>query len=671
MAPKMRRPAAAARPDRRRRGALRPAAHHEEVGAAGDEALPWDPKVGDLVIADGAHYFGAPCRFTGRILEDSRDAAGRHLAIRLHGTDHEPLLTWASGASVPARVHLCPEGCSREAEGPGLLHCHDIRSIRSLEELAGVPWRDVLLEGKPRAEDELAGLRSRMDGIGGPSPGAVAAAAEIEEKEKKERSEKEKKKSKKKKKKKRKRGRSSKSRSEASKKEKEKNRRGEKPCQFEQLDKQFIHSRVQGSATRGAVPGVRLGSKHPDSQEATPTSSTIGQALTPPQGGQQVGIFRRPGRVGPEGGSGVRRISENQRDRIAVPRRSLCTSHRSDAGSLSAGARPRSTSRRSMERDISQILQTNIIPQDVRADVQRSPNALDNRRSIVEGHGAGGTRHPDPAAEVAGSPVDRASMDVLPENGIIAPRRGQPFAEAGAFDSGSRASCGSEGPSGRGLERVEQGKRRKSRKRRWREGKRQKGKDKTQEGLEEGGHLRSPGSIAEIRTGRECPGKGFLQLEQRVTSGAQVGDTDSTAASLDDRGLNPALDHGIDDEALGAQLKRQTIDLAGGASPANRTTNGGGHPVEAESEDATFPPLPPGNFSVAEPNSVQPEVAFDGYASGFNAPGQSPARLAQSGKGLCGKRLWEMGGDLVDFFRRVSSLCSQSGERRGSEVFRI
>ena len=221
----MRRPAAAARPDRRRRGILRPAAHHEDVGAPGEETLAWDPSVGDLVMAEGAHYFGAPCRFTGRILEDSRDAAGRHLAIRLHGTDHEPLLTWATGTSVPARVHLCPEGCSREAEGPGLLHCNDLRSIKSLEELVGVPWRDVLLEGRPKAEDELAGLRSRMDGIGGPSPGAVAAAAEIEEKEKKEKAEKEKKKSKKKKKKKRRRGRSSKSRSEASKKEKDKRRK--------------------------------------------------------------------------------------------------------------------------------------------------------------------------------------------------------------------------------------------------------------------------------------------------------------------------------------------------------------------------------------------------------------------------------------------------------------
>ena len=223
----MRRPARAGEPDRLRRGLRRPAAHREDVGARGEEALPWDPSVGDLVVAEGAHYYGAPCRFTGRILEDTRDAAGRHLSIRLHGTDHEPLLTWATGATTSARVHLCPEGCSREAEGPGLIHCSDLRSIRSLEELVGVPWRDVLLEGRPKAEDELAGLRSRMEAVGGPSPGAAAAAAEIEEKENKEKEDKEKKKEKKKRKKKRKKSRSPRSKSGESKRGRSKKRKKE------------------------------------------------------------------------------------------------------------------------------------------------------------------------------------------------------------------------------------------------------------------------------------------------------------------------------------------------------------------------------------------------------------------------------------------------------------
>ena len=227
MAPKMRRPARADGPARRRGDIRRPAAHFREEEPRGEEALPWDPSVGDLVIAEGAHYYGVPCRFTGRIMEDMRDASGRHLSIKLHGTDHEPLLTWATGATTPARVHLCPEGCARAAEGPGLLHCSDLRSIRSLEELVGVPWRDVLLEGRAKGDDELAALRSRMEGVGGPGPGATAAVAEIEEKEKKAKEEKEKKKSKKKKKRKRRRSRSPRSGSEESKKGKEKKKKKE------------------------------------------------------------------------------------------------------------------------------------------------------------------------------------------------------------------------------------------------------------------------------------------------------------------------------------------------------------------------------------------------------------------------------------------------------------
>ena len=227
MAPKMRRPARAEGPPRRRGDVRRPAAHMEGEEPRGEAALPWDPSVGDLVIADGAHYYGVPCRFTGRITEDTRDASGRHLGIKLHGTDHEPLLTWATGATTPARVHLCPEGCSRAAEGPGLLHCSDLRSIRSLEELVGVPWRDVLLEGRTKGEDELAGLRSRMDAVGGPGPVVAAAVAEIEEKAKKSKEGKEKKRSKKKKKKKRKRSRTPRSASEESKKGKERKKKKE------------------------------------------------------------------------------------------------------------------------------------------------------------------------------------------------------------------------------------------------------------------------------------------------------------------------------------------------------------------------------------------------------------------------------------------------------------
>ena len=118
-------------------------------------------------------------------------------------------------------------------------------------------------------------------------------------------------------------------------------------------------------------------------------------------------------------------------------------------------------------------------------------------------------------------------MDILTENGIIAPRRGQPLLKARAHDCGIGAPRGSEGPSGRGLEGVEQRKGRKSRKGRWREGKRKERKDEAEEGLEERGRLRSHSNATEIRTGWECPVDRILHLEQRVTPEAQACDTDS------------------------------------------------------------------------------------------------------------------------------------------------
>lgn len=109
----MRRPAGPAVRGRDRGVLRRPAAHPGEEGVRGERTLEWDPAVGDLILAEGAHYYGTPCRFTGQVLEDTRDPAGRQMSVRLHGTDHEPLLTWATGTTAAAKVHMCPEGCGR------------------------------------------------------------------------------------------------------------------------------------------------------------------------------------------------------------------------------------------------------------------------------------------------------------------------------------------------------------------------------------------------------------------------------------------------------------------------------------------------------------------------------------------------------------------------------
>ena len=119
---------------------------------------------------------------------------------------------------------------SQEAVGPGLIHCKKYRVIGSLEDLDGVPWRDVLVGASPRDGDELAGLRSRMEalpGVAGGDGGATGSKGEKEDAKKKDKTKKKKKKHQRSRKrsgsrdsKKRKRSRSSRSRRSGGGKEK-------------------------------------------------------------------------------------------------------------------------------------------------------------------------------------------------------------------------------------------------------------------------------------------------------------------------------------------------------------------------------------------------------------------------------------------------------------------
>lgn len=185
MAPKViRRPAGALRA---RPVVRRPAAREEVEVDRGDHAMEDELAVGKIILGEECSYFGAPCKLTGRITEDMRDAAGRTLTVRLLGTEHEPLLTWATSKGAQAKVHVCPADCGREWEGPGIIHAARIKALKSLEDVAELPWRDVLVAGGPPGEDELAALRGRMEEVGAPRPGgAVEAAKEIKEKEEKE-----------------------------------------------------------------------------------------------------------------------------------------------------------------------------------------------------------------------------------------------------------------------------------------------------------------------------------------------------------------------------------------------------------------------------------------------------------------------------------------------------
>lgn len=118
-----------------------------------------------------ASYFNNPCQFTGKIIEENKDISGRYLMIKLTGTDLESLLTWATGSRQLARVHMCHAECSQDTVGPGILHCQEARAIGGLHEVADLPWRDVLISAGERGDDELAGLRGRMEELPNPAAG--------------------------------------------------------------------------------------------------------------------------------------------------------------------------------------------------------------------------------------------------------------------------------------------------------------------------------------------------------------------------------------------------------------------------------------------------------------------------------------------------------------------
>ena len=232
MAPKVRRRPAA---EPRRIGVLRrPAVAEDEVRGEGP-AVVEELGIGKMVHGSTATYYGVPCQFAGKVIEDARDASGRYLMIKLTGTNLESLLTWGTGSRQLAKVHMCTPECNKEAEGPGLLHCQEARVVGGLHELADLPWRDVLVSAVDRGDDELAGLRGRMEDLPGPAaegaqPGVAESAKEKEAskeavKKKKKKEKRRRRSSESSDRKRRKRGRSRVSRSRGGDKKKEKKKK--------------------------------------------------------------------------------------------------------------------------------------------------------------------------------------------------------------------------------------------------------------------------------------------------------------------------------------------------------------------------------------------------------------------------------------------------------------
>ena len=191
MAPKLRRPAAAAPRVRPRR---RPAAE-------GEEALPVErlyswadltmDKLADLDVIelDRASYYSASVKVAGRVIA-VHPADGR-MDFVITGTQSERIMeTFGGGEDRKVSVHLCKDSCAQLETGRTLLHA------RGYWDCAVAPkeWQMNLSEKAVAELDELSSLRKlaeeRGKGRGGekpPKPDAGGAEDVEEKKKKKER----------------------------------------------------------------------------------------------------------------------------------------------------------------------------------------------------------------------------------------------------------------------------------------------------------------------------------------------------------------------------------------------------------------------------------------------------------------------------------------------------
>ena len=138
---------------------------------------------GTRVVCPEASYFGAACQVAGRIRGVDIQDSGIHFTLQLTGTTSESLLRHHSGhPDMVLRLHRCEEACTGDRMSEDLIHVKKLRKV--LREDGEEGWVRNLEKVEP-ADDELAALRARgegLDPIGAPGP---AEKDEKREKEKK------------------------------------------------------------------------------------------------------------------------------------------------------------------------------------------------------------------------------------------------------------------------------------------------------------------------------------------------------------------------------------------------------------------------------------------------------------------------------------------------------
>ena len=208
--PRVRRPAQRERPGLRRPAAAEGSVSQWDRGQP--VALAQVPLAelggGSSLVFTEADYFGAIVEVAGKVTKLEVADGEAHLQLSLTGTKSEDVLKQHTAhPQRPFRVHVCPQGCSREESGDCFLH-----GLKARKMVAGgdEPWTRNLLGGPedPAGEDELEALRKRSQALAGDArpPGQEEEPIRREKSPKKKKEEDQS--SEKRKKKKKKRGRS-------------------------------------------------------------------------------------------------------------------------------------------------------------------------------------------------------------------------------------------------------------------------------------------------------------------------------------------------------------------------------------------------------------------------------------------------------------------------------
>ena len=235
--------------------------------------------------------------------------------------------------------------------------------------------------------------------------------------------------------------------------------------------------------------------------------------------------------------------------------------------------------------------------------------------------------------------------------------RRHPFIAPGAFDRGRGTEGGSQGTSDSDLARL--GKRQR-RKRREQQRKRKEREGEAEEGVRDDATSGAV-QVAEDDGAEESgPGTVFERGSSPVDGGRQA---DSPVEEPGTRGLSPALQRGDSMRASDGAFKDRALVTSEAMKTRASTASGGFPGGEAWQPETIRQKARHISPEAAAPGSPR-DKPVEQIPSVAGLTGQRPGSFKDEEKALslCGSTVGAMGRQLVEGFRRVLSLCSQSME---------